>query len=211
MNWVIPVNDWNGFFFKNTDKLSSIEKHLEQCTFFPKPELIFQSFELCNLTNLQVVIIGQDCYHGKNQANGLCFSVNDGIPIPPSLRNILKEMKHDNIYRTSSDFRKLAAQGVLFLNSSLTVIEKKPGSHLSLWEPFTDAVIQYINDNCSGIVFILWGNYAKRKKKFITDDKHYILEGTHPSPLSANRGGFFNKKYFSEANKLIKIPIDWTQ
>ena len=120
-------------------------------------------------------------------------------------------MNNDGILRTSSNFTNVAKQGVLFLNSSLTVVEKTPGSHLQLWESFTDNVIKYISEKKENVVFILWGNFAKKKKKFIDTDKHIILEGTHPSPLSANRGGFFNKYYFSEANKYLKQPIDWNK
>ena len=166
------------------------------------------------MKNLKVIIIGQDCYHGTEQANGLCFSVNESINNPPSLKNILKEMKNDlNIQSRSSDFTSLSKQGVLLLNSSLTVHERLAGSHLKIWEKFTNNIIEYIsNHSKNDLVFILWGNYAKEKKKLI-DKRHFVIEGTHPSPLSANRGGFFGGAYFSKANKFLKEKkykeIDW--
>ena len=206
----IPDNDWKDFFAENSSNIVATENEIDKDKYFPDKSLIFRSFKLCNFEKIKVVILGQDCYHGEGQANGLCFSVNEGMKYPPSLRNILKEMSNDGIIRTSSDFTNLAKQGILFLNSSLTVVEKTPGSHLQLWESFTDNVIKYISEKKENVVFILWGNFAKKKKKFIDIDKHHILEGTHPSPLSANRGGFFNKYYFSEANKYLKQQIDWS-
>ena len=218
---LIPDNNWKNFFVNNKDELLSIhnlideKKHeLKGLKVFPRNELIFRAFNLCDLEKVKVVIIGQDCYHGQDQANGLCFSVNDGIKHPPSLRNILKEIESDiGMKRVQSDFTDLAQQGVLLLNSSLTVHEKKAGSHLKIWEKFTDKLIRYISDyKTDKVVFILWGNYAKDKKKFISD-QHYILEGTHPSPLSANRGGFFGNKYFSKCNQILtennKEIIKW--
>ena len=207
----IPNNDWKLFFESNKDKIIEIEKEIDKDKFFTDKSIIYRAFHLCNLSNLKVVILGQDCYHGEGQANGLCFSVDEHIKNPPSLRNIIKEMKQDNIERINSDFSGLASQGVLFLNSSLTVKEKSPGSHMKIWEHFTDNVIKYISEEKEKVVFILWGNFAKNKIKMIKIEKHHILEGTHPSPLSANRGGFFNKYYFSEVNKLLDIPIDWTK
>ena len=217
----IPDNNWKDFFVNNKDELLSIhnlidekKQELKGLKVFPPNELIFRAFNLCDLEKVKVVIIGQDCYHGQDQANGLCFSVNDGIKHPPSLRNILKEIESDiGIKRVQSDFTDLAQQGVLLLNSSLTVHEKKAGSHLKIWEKFTDKLIRYISDyKTDKVVFILWGNYAKDKKKFISD-QHYILEGTHPSPLSANRGGFFGNKYFSKCNQILtennKEIIKW--
>ena len=221
MMFSIPNNNWKDFFVNNKDELLSIynlidekKQKLKDLKVFPRNELIFRAFNLCDLEKVKVVIIGQDCYHGQDQANGLCFSVNDGIKHPPSLRNILKEIESDiGMKRVQSDFTDLAQQGVLLLNSSLTVHEKKAGSHLKIWEKFTDKLIRYISDyKTDKVVFILWGNYAKDKKKFISD-QHYILEGTHPSPLSANRGGFFGNKYFSKCNQILtennKEIIKW--
>lgn len=219
--FTIPTNNWKEFFENNKETLDNInskivnkKQQLYVLKVYPPEELIFRAFNLCDLEDVKVVIIGQDCYHGSKQANGLCFSVDNGIKHPPSLRNILKEIKSDiGIKRIQSDFTDLAKQGVLLLNSSLTVHEKIAGSHLKIWEKFTDKLIKYISDyKTDGIVFILWGNYAKNKKKFISN-KHYILEGTHPSPLSANRGGFFGNKYFSKCNQILiennKEIIKW--
>lgn len=207
----LPKNDWNDFFISKKDIIYSVLDKIKDDKYFPDISIIFKSCELCELKNTKVIIVGQDCYHGEGQANGLCFSVNENIKNPPSLRNILKEMSNDSIHRESSDFSNLAKQGVLFLNSSLTVIEKKPGSHLHHWEPFTDDLIKYISDKKDKAVFILWGNYAKKKKSLINIEKHVVLEGTHPSPLSANRGGFFHNYYFSEANKHLEEPIEWNK
>ena len=218
-----PNNSWKEFFDSKREDLLNIsielskkQQELQGLNIFPKNNDIFKAFELCEINKIKVVIIGQDCYHGKHQANGLCFSVNNGVKIPPSLRNIYKELKNDlNVVRESSDFSALAGQGVLLLNSSLTVHERLAGSHLQIWEKFTNDVIEYISkvSQCP-IVFILWGNYAKSKKKFINDN-HHIIEGTHPSPLSANRGGFFGEKFFSKANEFLtsieKETIDWSQ
>ena len=218
-----PDNLWSQFFESKKTQLDEIsnqiskkQQELEGLEVFPKNDDIFRSFQLCDLDNINVVIIGQDCYHGKGQANGLCFSVNDGVKVPPSLRNIYKELNNDlSITRESNDFSNLASQGVLLLNSSLTVHERLAGSHLNIWEKFTDSVIEFIcSESKTPIVFILWGNYAKSKKKFI-DDGHFVIEGTHPSPLSANRGGFFGEKFFSKANDYLttigKKAIDWSQ
>lgn len=221
--FTIPKNGWQEFFTENKSELSIIENELNQLKIkydslkiFPQNENIFKAFELCDLNNLKVIIIGQDCYHGPNQANGLCFSVNENIDNPPSLKNILKEMKTDlGIDKRVSNFSDLAGQGVLLLNSSLTVHERLAGSHLHIWENFTNKVIEYICEHSSNdLVFILWGNYAKNKKKFITP-RHLVIEGTHPSPLSANRGGFFGGKYFSKTNEFLKNKkydlIVWNQ
>lgn len=222
ISFTTPQNDWKDFFVSNSELLNSIENkvnlkasELQPLKVFPDNQNIFKAFELCELKNTKVVIIGQDCYHGEGQANGLCFSVNEGVKHPPSLRNIIKEMTSDlnTIIERNSDFTDLASQGVLLLNSALTVQEKIAGSHLEYWEPFTDNLIKYLSDNSNNrLVFILWGNYAKNKKKFIGDN-HFIIEGTHPSPLSANRGGFFGGKYFSKANELLQecnvSEINW--
>ncbi len=162
------------------------------------------------------MIIGQDPYHGYNEANGLAFSVNEGINIPPSLKNILKEVKSD-IGKTSinnGDLSIWATQGVFLLNSILTVVENKPLSHKGIgWEDFTNEVIKIISKNASNIVFLLWGNNAKNKIKFIDEQKNCVLISGHPSPLSANRGYWFNNKHFSQTNNYLisknKTPIIW--
>lgn len=212
-NSLYPSNDWSAFFADNSkllDKISSEIQHssedMKPLKIFPERTNIFRALNLCPIEKTKVVIIGQDCYHGKDQANGLCFSVNEGVKHPPSLRNILKEIESDlgRSRKNGSDFTDLAEQGVLLLNSALTVVERLAGSNLKIWEPFTDLLIKYISDTSPNkLVFILWGNYAKNKKKFI-NSRHNIIEGTHPSPLSANRGGFFGGKYFSKANEFLK-------
>jgi len=208
-----PKNDWNNFFLENSTLLNKIfsdiqvsQDNMNPLKIFPDKNNIFKALNLCSIADTKVVILGQDCYHGLNQANGLCFSVNEGIKHPPSLRNILKELQSDigTVRENGSDFTDLAEQGVLLLNSALTVIERLAGSNLKIWEPFTDLLIKHISDTSSNnLVFILWGNYAKNKKKFISS-RHKIIEGTHPSPLSANRGGFFGGKYFSKTNEFLK-------
>lgn len=197
--------DWD--FLLNHNYLQHIRSELEKNNniIYPDKNNIFNAFNQFKKDELKVVIIGQDCYHGPGQANGLCFSVNNGVKTPPSLRNILLEMNKDiNIKRSETDFTDLAKQGILFLNSALTVESKKPGSHLKLWEPFTNYIIDYISKNYENIIFVLWGNYAKKKKVLIDLTKHYIIESNHPSPLSANRGGFFNTKPFSRINEKLK-------
>ncbi len=216
----LPDNDWKNFFDDNKDELLEIEIKIEKkkeelagLRVFPPCKDIFKAFELCAFKDIKIVILGQDCYHGEKQANGLCFSVNNGVSYPPSLKNIIKECYNDVGLKLNNDFTYLAKQGILLLNSSLTVHERLAGSHLDIWEKFTDNVIKYINDfHDEPVIYILWGNYAKNKKKFISD-KHFIIEGTHPSPLSANRGGYFGNKYFSKSNDILlslkKTPIIW--
>lgn len=183
---------------------------------FPPKEKVFNAFEKCSFENLKVVIIGQDPYHGIGQANGLAFSVSDGIKIPPSLRNIFKEINSDLgiPIPINGDLSTWAEKGVLLLNAVLTVEEGKPGSHQNKgWERFTDEIIKMISDEKSGIVFLLWGNYAKSKSDIIDEKKHLILTAAHPSPLSAYNG-FFQCKHFSKTNKYLtimeKTPIDWS-
>lgn len=210
MELVYPKNDWNHIFLKNNIILQEIKNNINyDKIIFPDENNIFKAFKLCSFEKTKVIIIGQDCYHGDNQANGLCFSVNSDIKQPPSLKNILKEMKADSFIRTNSDFSDLAKQGVLFLNTALTVEKSCPGSHIKIWEPFTDNIIKELSDNKNKLIFILWGNFAKKKKKIIDTEKHIIIEGNHPSPLSANRGGFFNKNYFSLANSYLDKKINW--
>jgi len=183
---------------------------------FPKGSQIFSAFDHCPFDELKVVIIGQDPYHGVGQANGLCFSVNDGIPFPPSLINIFKEIETDlNIPNPKTgNLERWANQGVLLLNATLTVREGEAGSHQGKgWEQFTDAVIQKISTEKENIVFLLWGSFAKQKGSKIDRTKHFVLETGHPSPLSANRGLWFGNKHFSKTNEyLIRKnlkPINW--
>ncbi|SDT06984.1 uracil-DNA glycosylase [Winogradskyella sediminis] len=187
-----------------------------QC--FPKASDIFNAFNHCHFNNLKVVILGQDPYHDIGQANGLSFSVNDGIKHPPSLVNIFKELKQDLgvAYPISGNLMPWADQGVLLLNATLTVRAHKAGSHQKKgWEQFTDAVIKTISTEKTNVVFLLWGGYAKKKKKLIDTKKHIVLESGHPSPLSANRGYWFGNKHFSKTNYQLaqvdeKTVIDWT-
>lgn len=214
--------NWKDYLLNYKDLINNIEENIlkekeiyePSLSIFPPYDKIFNSFNHFDIESLKVVFIGQDCYHGKGQANGLCFSVPENTKIPPSLRNILKEMRNDiGIDRMNTDFTDLAAQGILFLNTSLTVREKCPESHMEFWLPYTTEILKVISEKCDKIIFVLWGNYAKSKKKYINTDKHYILEAKHPSPLSANRGGFFGCQHFSKINsKLIewnKTPINW--
>ena len=193
-------NDWNEFlsteFKQRYFKLLNtfVQKAYDQSVCFPPKNQIFNAFNLCAFQNIKVVIIGQDPYHGKGQANGLAFSVNDGIAHPPSLINIFKELCNDIDIRCpkSGDLSQWASQGVLLLNATLTVREGEAGSHQKQgWEQFTDFVIQTISNECADVVFLLWGGYARKKKKLIDSKKHLILESGHPSPLSANRGYWF--------------------
>lgn len=181
---------------------------------YPPGGQIFKAFELTPLPQVKVVILGQDPYHGPRQAMGLSFSVPDGVPAPPSLKNIFKEIE-DELGVTMSGRTNLeswARQGVLLLNAILTVEAGMAASHSSIgWQSFTDAVIKCVSDNCSGVVFLLWGNFAKSKKDLIDSGKHFVLEAAHPSPLA--RGAFFGCGHFATANKLLeaqgKTPIDW--
>ncbi len=176
-----------------------------QC--FPEDNKIFSAFDFCSFDYLRVVIIGQDPYHDEGQANGLCFSVNDDIALPPSLRNIFKELQNDlgMPIPKSGNLERWAQQGVLLLNATLTVRAHNAGSHQkSGWEQFTDAIIQYISENKQDVVFLLWGGFAKKKGKNIDREKHCILAAGHPSPLSANRGYWFGNKHFSKVNLFLK-------
>ncbi|MFC2427170.1 MAG: uracil-DNA glycosylase [Capnocytophaga leadbetteri] len=174
---------------------------------YPKGQQIFSAFNHCPLPEVKVVIIGQDPYHGAGQANGLCFSVHDGIPHPPSLVNIFRELNTDLgvPYPLSGNLERWASQGVLLLNATLTVRANSAGSHQKQgWETFTDAVIKAVSTHCNHVVFMLWGGYAKEKAKLIDPAKHCILTAGHPSPLSANRGYWFGNKHFSQANAYLK-------
>lgn len=201
-------------YFKSLTDFVKTEYKNHKC--FPKGSDIFNAFNHCSFEDTKVVIIGQDPYHGDGQANGLCFSVNDGIPHPPSLINIFKEIETDLgiSYPKSGNLMPWADQGVLLLNATLTVRAHQAGSHQNKgWEQFTDAVIQVISEKKQNVVFLLWGGFAKKKKKLINAASHSILETGHPSPLSANRGYWFGNKHFSKTNSLLEqvdlTVIDW--
>tara|TARA_B100001094_G_scaffold174247_1_gene168490 strand:- start:5215 stop:5829 length:615 start_codon:yes stop_codon:yes gene_type:complete len=172
---------------------------------FPEKENIFRALELCPFDQVKVVIIGQDPYFNKGQANGLCFSVSEGMKLPPSLRNIFKELEDDiGIKRSKTDLSDWAENGVLLMNSVLTVREGTANSHKGWgWEEYTSSVINALNESKEGLVFMLWGNYAKNVGKNISREKHLVLEANHPSPLSANRGGWFGCKHFSKASSYL--------
>lgn len=181
---------------------------------FPPGSQIFRAFDLTPVDRLKVVILGQDPYHGEGQAHGLSFSVPDGVPAPPSLKNIFKEIETDLGVKISGhpNLENWARQGVLLLNAVLTVRCGEAASHSKIgWQEFTDAVIKYISDNCEGVVFMLWGNFARSKSGLIDQSKHYVLEAAHPSPLA--RGAFFGSRHFSQANAYLastsRAPIDW--
>ena len=207
--------NWSDFIKSESEK--EYYKHLQKnitnnnvLNIYPKHDDIFNAFKYCSYNNTKVVIIGQDPYHGINQANGLSFSVQKDKKIPPSLNNIFKELYNDvGIIKTSGDLIEWAEQGVLLLNSVLTVYEGCPNSHKGWgWETFTDNVIKQLN-NENNIVFILWGKYAQKKGELINIEKHKIIKSNHPSPLSANRGGFFETKPFSLCNSYLSVPINW--
>ena len=196
------------YFKELTDFVRSEYKNQK---IYPPAKLIFNAFDQCPFDELKVVILGQDPYHGPGQAHGLCFSVNDGVDFPPSLRNIFKELKNDlgKEIPLSGNLTNWAKQGVLLLNATLTVRANQAGSHQNKgWEQFTDAVIHKINEQKQRVVFILWGNYAISKAKFIDQNKHLVLSSVHPSPLSASRG-FFGNHHFSRTNEfLVKNGLD---
>lgn len=204
---------WNSEGFKKFYK--TIMHLYDTKTIFPPKENLFNALKLTDYNDVKVVIIGQDPYHGKGQAHGLSFSVQDGVKLPPSLVNIYKELEDDlNIKpSTSGNLTRWAKQGVLLLNSVLTVEENKASSHKGIgWELFTDYVIKKLNVREEPIVFILWGNFAKEKKKYITNSHHLVIESAHPSPFSAYNG-FFGSKPFSKTNNFLiknkKEPINW--
>ena len=177
-----------------------------QHTVYPPAKEIFRAFALCSFEATQVVILGQDPYHGPGQAHGLCFSVNQGVPIPPSLLNIFTEIRDDvgTPMPQDGNLVRWAQQGVLLLNATLTVEARKPGSHQNQgWETFTDAVIQTVSREKKHVVFLLWGAYAQKKSHLIDGSKHLILKSPHPSPYSAERG-FFGNRHFSQANAYLK-------
>jgi uracil-DNA glycosylase len=192
-----------------------IRNEYQQQTVYPKGSLIFNAFNQCPFDQVKVVIIGQDPYHEPGQAHGLCFSVQDGVSLPPSLQNIFQEIQSDLGYTPypSGNLERWARQGVLLLNAILTVRAHQAGSHRNKgWERFTDTAIHRLAENKEALVFILWGSYAQQKGAFIDGNKHLVLKSAHPSPLSAYLG-FFGNKHFSRANQWLiehqKTPIDW--
>lgn len=213
-------NDWDDilsdiynkeYFLNIKEKVRSEYKHK---TIFPPAPKVFNALRLTPYKDIKVVILGQDPYHGVGEANGLCFSVNHGIKMPPSLKNIYKELHIDlGITRTDTDLTDWAKQGVLLLNSVLTVEKDKPASHKFIgWEEFTDDIIKKVNLHEEPVVFILWGNFAKSKAKYITNPKHLIISSSHPSPFSVNYG-FFGSRPFSKTNEFLKKnnlkEIEW--
>ena len=216
------AESWKAILEEEFDKqyfkelMSFVESDYEENQCFPPKNQIFSAFDFCSLNNLKVVIIGQDPYHDDGQANGLCFSVNDGMKHPLSLKNIFKELHNDLELPIpeSGNLERWSKQGVLLLNATLTVRAHNAGSHQKKgWELFTDAIIQYISDNKQDVVFLLWGGFAKKKGRKIDKKKHHVLETGHPSPLSANRGYWFGNKHFSATNKFLISktikPINW--
>jgi uracil-DNA glycosylase len=211
---IVLYNNFDLPYFKTLISFVKTAYQKGQC--YPPGELIFNAFDLCPPKETRVVLLGQDPYHGQQQAHGLSFSVPSGVKHPPSLVNIFKELEQDLKipYPVSGDLTPWAKQGVLLLNATLTVEAHQAGSHQGKgWEQFTDEVIQRLSDQYEGIVFLLWGNYAKQKQKLINAEKHSILTAGHPSPLSANRGYWFGNQHFSKANNYLssagKKPIDW--
>lgn len=201
-------------YFKSLQDFVAKEYATKTC--FPPEELIFAAMNRTPFEKVKVVILGQDPYHGAGQGNGLCFSVNDGVSMPPSLRNIFKELENDLGIPTpaSGNLERWADQGVLLLNAVLTVQEGKANSHKKRgWEQFTDAAIKAISEQREHVVFMLWGSFAKKKAKLIDYSKHLVLAHGHPSPLSANKGHWFGNSHFSEANayleKVGKEPVRW--
>lgn len=193
-----------------------VENSYESAVCYPPEATIFAAFNHCSFEDLKVVIIGQDPYHGPRQANGLCFSVQDTVPIPPSLKNIYKELSADlgTEMPTSGNLEHWAKQGILLLNATLTVAAGKAGSHQKQgWETFTDNVISLINSKKKDVVFLLWGSYARKKSKLVDKNRHHILESGHPSPLSANRGYWFGNNHFSKTTEIIqqqsKTEFQW--
>lgn len=213
-NWDnVLQEEYHQEYFKKT--VDFINKEYQQKTIYPPKSKILRALTLTDYNQVKVVILGQDPYHGENEANGLAFAVSDGIKLPPSLQNIYKELEQDlKIPRSNiGNLECWAQEGVLLLNAVLTVEKDKPASHKQIgWEQFTNAIIKKLNEKKEPIVFILWGNFAKSKKEYITNPNHYIIESTHPSPFSANYG-FFGSKPFSKTNEFLKSEgikeINW--
>lgn len=212
-DWDIVLKDeFNKSYFR--DLGCFIKNEYKNKIVYPKYKDIFKALKLTDYNDVSVVILGQDPYHGVNEAHGLSFSVQEGVPIPPSLRNIFKELELDlGIKKTTTDLTSWANQGVLLLNSIMTVVKDSPLSHKAIgWEIFTDKIIEKLGERQKPVVFILWGSYARSKKELIKGKNHYIIESVHPSPLSASRG-FFGSKPFSKTNNFLRKngikEIDW--
>lgn len=207
-------SEYHKEYFANIVKF--VNKVYKEKTIFPPKTRILSALDITDYNDVKVVILGQDPYHGIGEANGLAFSVNDGVKIPPSLKNIYKEL-HDDLgieIPNTGNLESWAKEGVLLLNSVLTVEKDKPASHKNIgWETFTDSIIKKLNERDKPIVFILWGNFAKSKKELITNPKHLVLTSSHPSPFSVNYG-FFGSKPFSKTNEFLRKngikEIDWT-
>jgi len=207
-------NEFSKDYFQKL--INFVKKEYNSTAVYPPPKFIFQAFNLTPFDKTKVVILGQDPYHGPSQANGLAFSVNPDIDLPPSLQNIYKEISHDLGIDTShrnGDLTNWAKQGVLLLNTTLTVRAHNAGSHQNKgWEEFTDQVVKILSDQKENLVFILWGSYAQKKGSVINESKHKVIRSPHPSPLSAHRG-FFGSAPFSECNAYLifsdKTPINW--
>jgi len=206
--------EFNKGYFRKLKETLVLEK--KTYTIFPPGKEIFSAFNLTPFNNVKVVILGQDPYHGPNQANGLCFSVSEGVNHPPSLINIFKEIEKDlNIpYPKSGNLESWAKQGVLLLNATLTVRKSDANSHSKIgWQTFTDEVIKQLSAQKKDIIFLLWGGFAKKKIKLIDGKKHHVLTSGHPSPLSANRGFWFGNGHFSKTNEILmslnEKPINW--
>lgn len=214
-------SDWRDFLHEtySVEKFQKLSHEISMLygdtVCYPTKENILNAFYQCSFKGLKVVIIGQDPYHGINQAHGLSFSVPLGVPHPPSLRNIFMELSIDLdcAYPTSGDLTPWANQGVLLLNAALSVRDGEAGSHLKLWDSFTKSVVQGLNEEKKPIVFVLWGNFAQKYERYITKGHHRVLKTGHPSPLSANRGYWFGNKHFSQINEILKQwgqkPINW--
>ncbi len=215
-SWLkVLANEFKKDYFKALKAFLLQEKAQYKNQIYPPGKQIFSAFHHTPLDDLKVVIIGQDPYHGPGQANGLCFSVADGIPQPPSLKNIFKEIERDlgTPPPASGNLERWAKQGVLLLNATLTVRHKTPGSHQKRgWEQFTDKVIKTISDEKQDVVFLLWGSFAQQKAQLVDRSKHHILQTTHPSPFSAHRG-FLGSGHFSKCNDILtskgRTPVQW--
>lgn len=214
-NWdIVLKEEMTKEYFKELGKF--VKQTYQVTKVFPKYEDIFNAFRYTDYNEVKVVILGQDPYHGENEAHGLCFSVKEEVKMPPSLVNIFKELKNDfGIERTRHSLEAWAKQGVFLLNAIMTVEKDKPLSHKDKgWEIFTDRVISLLNERKEPIVFVLWGSYARSKKELITGKQHLVIENVHPSPLSVNRG-FFGSKPFSKINEFLKKNnyevIDWRE
>ena len=219
----IKNQTWQAFLATEFQKpyfvelMQQVEQEYTNTTCFPPKELIFSAFEQFDFQDTKVVIIGQDPYHGTGEANGLCFSVNDGVAIPPSLKNIYTEINNEYdriLFPTSGNLERWAKQGILLLNAGLTVRKDEANSHKHLkWNVFTDAVIDLINEQSENVVFLLLGSFAQKKGKLINREKHLVLESGHPSPLSANRGMWFGNNHFRLTNVYLrekgKSEIEW--